>query len=158
MRREIDRGQEEFARAFARRVELSGPFGWQVLKGVFLTQVVRPGLEMAAFALAAIGLALGWVDLYTALLVLLATVGMGIVLSMASVVLREVAEPSSPDERRMAAMFFAAIPENLGFNQARNIWLLTRFRRASVSPVQTATPAVVNPPAVPEGAGQERSA
>jgi hypothetical protein len=67
-------------------------------------------------------------EIFAVLLVLLATVGMGIVLSMAAVVLRELAEPNSPDERRMAAMFFAAIPENLGYRQLRNLWLIAGFR------------------------------
>ncbi|MEI9974684.1 MAG: hypothetical protein WDO73_23125 [Ignavibacteriota bacterium] len=46
-----------------------------------------------AYVLAIIGLALGWVNMQTVLLLLLATVGMGIVVSMAAVVLRELAEP-----------------------------------------------------------------
>jgi len=50
------------------------------------------------------------------------------VLSMAAVVLRELAEPNSPDDRRMATLFFAAIPENLGYRQLRNLWLIAGFR------------------------------
>jgi hypothetical protein len=38
------------------------------------------------------------------------------------------AEPNSPDDRRLAALFFAAIPENLGYRQLRNLWLIAGFR------------------------------
>ena len=85
-------------------------------------------METVAYLMAIAGLALGLVDIYTVLLLLVATVGLGIVLSMAAVVLRELAEPNIPDERRMAALFFAAIPENLGYRQLRNLWLMAGFR------------------------------
>jgi cellulose synthase/poly-beta-1,6-N-acetylglucosamine synthase-like glycosyltransferase len=128
LRFQVRRDQREIAGAFFHRVAIAGPFGWQMLKGLFCVRVVRPWLEMAAYTLAVAGLVLGWVDIFTVLLVLLATVGMGILLSMAAVVLRELAEPNNPDERRMAAMFFAAIPENLGYRQLRNLWLIAGFR------------------------------
>jgi cellulose synthase/poly-beta-1,6-N-acetylglucosamine synthase-like glycosyltransferase len=149
LRVEIERAQREFSRAFGRRVMLAGPFAWRVLEDMFYVQIARPWLEIAAYVLAAVGLAAGWVNFSTFLLVLLATVGMGIVLSMAAVVLREFAEPASPDERRMAALFFAAIPENLGYSQTRNLWLITAFReRVKSKPRRPAAPAAENPPAV----------
>ena len=119
--------QLEIVRAFRNRVILAGPFGWKALRGLYYVRVVRPFLEVAALVLAVVGLALRWVDIYTFLLVLLSTVGVGIVISMSAVVLRELAEPNSPDERRMAAMFFAAIPENLIYRQKRNWWLIQGF-------------------------------
>ena len=127
LRQLVDRDQREIARAFFRRVSIAGPFGWQVLRGLFYARAMRPWLETIAYVLAIAGLALGWVSI-SAVLLLLATVGVGIVISMAAVVLRELAEPNIPDERRMAAMFFAAIPENLGYRQLRNLWLMAGFR------------------------------
>lgn len=125
---QVQRDQGEIATAFFRRVAVAGPFGWQLLRGLFCVRAVRPWLEMVAYAMAIVGLIVRWVDIDTVLLLLLATVGMGIVLSMAAVVLRELAEPGNPGERHMAAMFFAAIPENLGYRQLRNLWLMTGFR------------------------------
>ena len=126
--RQVAGDQREFARAFFRRVSIAGPFGFQILGSVFYSRALLPWLEMLAYALAIAGLVLGWVGFGTVLLLLLATVGMGIVLSMAAVVLRELAEPNIPDERRMAALFFAAIPENLGYRWLRNLWLIVGFR------------------------------
>ena len=149
LRLQVQRDQSEIASAFFHRVAIAGPFGWQVLKGLFCVRAVRPWLEMAAYTLAIAGLVLGWVDIFMVLLVLLATVGMGILLSMAAVVLRELAEPNSPDERRMAAMFFAAIPENLGYRQLRNWWLITGFRRSATPEKQhRGSSAEDRPPAV----------
>jgi hypothetical protein len=128
LNRQLDRDQKEIARAFFRRVTIAGPFGWKVLRGVVLARALRPWLETVAYVAAIVGFALGWVDLGTVLLLLLATIGMGIVLSMAAVLLREFAEPDFPDERRMAALFFAAIPENLGYRQLRNLRLMAGFR------------------------------
>jgi hypothetical protein len=76
---------------------------------------------------------MGWVGGATVVLLLLSTVAMGMVVSMAAVVLREVAEPSSSDESRMAALFLAAIPENLGYRQVRNLWLMAGFRKPADS-------------------------
>lgn len=136
LRRQVERDQQEIARAFFHRVSLAGPFGWQVLRGLFYSRAVRPWLEMVAYVLAVVGLAVGWVSVSTVLLLLLATVGMGIVISMAAVVLREVAEPNIPDERRMAALFFAAVPENLGYRQLRNLWLMAGFRPSREPEIQ----------------------
>jgi cellulose synthase/poly-beta-1,6-N-acetylglucosamine synthase-like glycosyltransferase len=126
--RQLNRDQREIARAFFHRVSIAGPFGWRVLRGLVWSRALRPWLETLAYILAIAGLAAGWVDIPTVLLLLLATVGMGIVLSMAAVVFRELAEPEFPDERRMAALFFAAIPENLGYRQLRNLRLIAGFR------------------------------
>jgi len=129
LRLRTGKDQSEIVHAFRNRVAIAGPFGWPVLRGLYFEQFVRPWLEMAAYVLAIFGLLMGWVDVSTALLVLLATVGMGMVLSMAAVVLREVAAPSSPDEKRTAALFAAAIRENLGYRQMRNLWLIAGFRK-----------------------------
>jgi hypothetical protein len=119
--------QLEIVRAFRNRVTIAGPFGWQALRGLYYVRVVRPFLEVSALLLAVFGLALRWVDIYTFLLVLLSTVGVGIVISMSAVVLRELADPNSHDERRIAALFFAAIPENVVYRQRRNWWLIQGF-------------------------------
>ena len=147
---QVMRDQREIGRAFSQRVRLAGPFGWQVLRGLFYARAVRPWLETAAYVLAIVGFVGRLVDIFAVLLLLLATVGMGIVLSMAAVVLREFAEPNSPDERRMAAMFFAAIPENFGYRQLRNLWLIAGFRQSAAPPKQNRGSSAENrPPAVP---------
>jgi hypothetical protein len=128
LRRQVGADQREIAQAFFRRVAIAGPFGWRVMSSLFYTRALRPWLETVGFILAISGLVMGWVGVPAVLLLLLATIGMGIVLSMAAVVLREFAEPNSPNDRRMSSLFFAAIPENLGYRQLRNLRLMAGFR------------------------------
>jgi hypothetical protein len=133
LRLQTEREQREIAHAFHNRIAVAGPFGWQLLRGLYYERFVRPCLELTAYVLAVLGLVLGWVDIFTALLVLLATVGIGIVLSMAAVVLREVAAPNASAEKRTAALFRTAIRENLIHHQLRNLWLIRSFLRADAS-------------------------
>ena len=92
------------------------------------TATVLPALlETLAYLLAAAGVITGTIPWALAGLVLLSTAGAGLVISMAAVVLREMAEASglAPDE--LAALFFVAIAENLGYRPVRNLWIGVRF-------------------------------
>jgi hypothetical protein len=116
------RDQREIARAA--RFGLSIP-----LNGLVAQRLARPLLETAALLLTAVGATLGWVDPALAGLIFLSAVAMGIVVSMGAVVLRELAEHDGSDPGRLAGSFFAAIPENLGYRQLRNVWLIEGFFR-----------------------------
>jgi hypothetical protein len=114
--------QREIARAA--RFRWSNP-----IADLIAQRVARPIMETAALVLTAVGAALGWVDPALAGLTLLAAVAMGIVISMAAVALRELAEQGGSDPGRLAGSFFAAIPENLGYRQLRNLWLIAGYFR-----------------------------
>ena len=119
------RDQREIARALWRsRSAFSGgaAFTWALL--VLCIRFVCPLAETAAYLLASAGLPLGWVDRNLLGVVLLSTVAMGTVVSMAAVVLRELAEFEGSDPSRLAALFFAAVPENLGYRQLSNLWMI----------------------------------
>jgi len=100
-----------------------GSIGWAV-PGLFCQQWLRPLLETAAWILAVIGWLAGGVDLALVGLVLLATIGLGILTSMAAVVFRELVELRGSDPGRLSTLFLAGIPENLGYRQLRNLWLV----------------------------------
>ena len=85
---------------------------------------MRPLVETLAYALTAIGLGLGWMPFDLVALVALSTAGMGILQSMTAVLLRELAAPEGSAPGQLARLFFAAIPENLGYRQLRNFWLI----------------------------------
>jgi cellulose synthase/poly-beta-1,6-N-acetylglucosamine synthase-like glycosyltransferase len=95
--------------------------------GLFCMRVVRPVVETLALLGAGAGLALGWVSPALAAVVLLASAGTGIVLSTAAVVLREMSDPGANEPRYLARLFLTAIPENLGYRQIRNLWLIAGF-------------------------------
>jgi hypothetical protein len=105
----------------------SGAGGGRRFLGLYCIRALRPLVETAACILAVGGWVTGMVDPALAVLVLVMSAGAGIVTSMAAVVLRELAEPSGMAPGTIAAMFLCAIPENLGYRQIRNIWMIAGF-------------------------------
>lgn len=88
------------------------------------TQVLWPALESAAYILTALALLAGWIDWQIGALMLLTTVGIGMVTSMSAVSLCEVADAVPLDPARLSRLMLAAIVENFGIRQARNLRLL----------------------------------
>lgn len=134
LRESIRRDQRSLGRAFVHRESLKlqgraaheGAIGWG-LPALFGMRLLRPLAETALYPLALAGLLLGWVPLALAGTVLLVTVGMGIVISMAAVVLRELTQYRGCDPEQLSRLFLAAIPENFGYRQVRNLWLIGAF-------------------------------
>lgn len=102
--------------------------GWG-LPALFVVRWICPLLETAAYAGTAAGWILGWIQPAVAGLVLFSTVGIGILVSMAAVGLRELAQTQASDPVQLAVLFLSAIPENLGYRQLRNLWLIAGFFR-----------------------------
>jgi hypothetical protein len=124
LRQRTARDQSDLARA----LESNGwagfwTIGWGV-PGLLTMRWLRPALETVAYLGLLAGLFLGRVDKQLAGLVLLSTVGLGILISMAAVVFRELVEFRGSNPAVLASLFFAAIPENLGYRQVRNLWLI----------------------------------
>ena len=120
--------------------------------GLFRTRGLRPLLETVAYVLAAAGWLAGLVPPALAALVPVIAIGGGIAISMAAVVLAELADPSGMAPGPLATLFLAAIPENLGYRQIRNFWLIAGYFGASATQkqnrgraVQSRAPAVKTP-------------
>jgi cellulose synthase/poly-beta-1,6-N-acetylglucosamine synthase-like glycosyltransferase len=125
LRQVVRHDQREVLRALWRsRASLDGvaALWWALL--VFCIRFACPVAETVALLLTAVGLAMHWIDWNLAGVVLLATVAMGAVVSMGAVVLRELAEFAGSDPAQLAALFFATIPENLGYRQLSNLWMI----------------------------------
>jgi hypothetical protein len=123
LRRQVLRDQRQLAQGLRR----TGAGGGREFFGVFCVRALRPLLETAAYILAAAGWIAGLVPPALAALVPLISIGTGLVISMAAVVLPEIAESSGIGPARLAALFLAAIPENLGYRQIRNLWMIGGF-------------------------------
>ena len=96
----------------------------QLARDRWYSAAIFPALvEAAAYLVTVAGLLTGAIGWPVAGIVVLATAGSGMLISMATVVLRELAEPSGMAPSELAALFFCAIPENLGYRQFRNLWL-----------------------------------
>jgi hypothetical protein len=129
LRRLIVRDQRDLAAILRHRKSIAGglgAIGWGI-PALFYSRLVRPLLETAVYALTLAFIVVGLIPLQVGLLVLLCTVATGILISMSAVVLRELADYHGSDPGHLARLFFAAIPENLGYRQMRNLWLLEGF-------------------------------
>ena len=125
VREQIRYDQSQLARGLRYRTALYGG----AFAGLFCVRVLRPMVETVALPLAAVGLILGWVHPALAGLTLLASAGVGMVLSAAAIVLYEMADPGLREPRYMVRLFLTAIAENLGYRQIRNLWLIAAFFR-----------------------------
>ena len=132
LRRQVLRDQQQLAAALRR----TGAGGGREFFSLLCLRALRPLLETAAYILAAAGWIIGLVPVALAGVVLVISIGAGTVISMAAVVLRELAEPSGMAPARLAALFLAAIPENLGYRQIRNLWMIGGFFGAGASKKQ----------------------
>jgi hypothetical protein len=142
------RDQKQLALAWRHRKSLAGPFGWRIVRDLYLDRSVRPKLETAAYVLTVAGLVMGWVDWNLAGFVLLSTAAMGMVQSLGAVVLREVAQAAGSKPAQTASLFLAAIPENLGYRQLRNLWLIADSFGTMVTEEQNRERMVESPPPV----------
>ena len=104
------------------------------LPSLFTIRLLRPYAETAAYVLTAVGLAGRWINWEMAVLVALATIGMGILLSMAAVVFREQARLEGGEPGQLYSLFFTAFPENFGYRQRRNLWLISGLRKRAPRP------------------------
>ncbi len=125
LRRILDRDQCALKAAIFHGKSI-GAIGWG-LPALLWDRLVRPLLETVLYVVTAAGFALGLVPIGVVLLVLLCTVATGTLVSMAAVVLRELAEFRGGEPGLLVSLFFAAVPENLGYRQLRNLWLIEGF-------------------------------
>jgi hypothetical protein len=123
LRRQALADQQQLAAGLGR----SDTGGGRKFLGLYCTRALRPLLETPACILAIAGWITGMVDPALAALVLVTSAGAGIVISMAAVVLRELAAPSGMAPATLATLFLCSIPENLGYRQIRNFWLIAGF-------------------------------
>jgi hypothetical protein len=123
LHRQVRSDQRQLAAALRR----PGSGAGRAFLGLFCLRALRPPLETAAYILAAAGWITGAVHPALSALVLVTGIGGGIVTSMAAVVLRELAQPSGIAPGTLAGLFLAAIPENLGYRQVRNLWMIAGF-------------------------------
>ena len=114
-------------RDVGRIIRSAASFKWGTALSFLWIRLLRPVAEFLAYVMMIVGLALGWVDWRLASLVLLSTIGTGLLLSTGAVSLRELAEYDGSDPARLTAMFFASIPENFWFRHLRNVWMITAF-------------------------------
>ena len=115
------------------RISLGWPRGadWRVRAGFLWFRLFKPLIETAGYPLALVGWILGQVDLATVLFFLVASIGSGIVVSTAAVVLPALATERGPEPAQLKRLFLAGVLENLGYRQIRNLALIVGFFRSA---------------------------
>ncbi len=122
--RQIARDQAELCRI---------SLGWargadrRVRGGFLWFRLFKPLLETAGYPLALVGWILGQVDPATVLFFLVASIGSGIVVSTAAVVLPALATDRGLEPAQLKRLFLAGVLENLGYRQIRNLALIVGF-------------------------------
>lgn len=98
--------------------------GRVAMPGMIVTGVARPFIETLAYVLAVVGLAKGTIQWQMAGILVLVTCVFGTFNSMLAVLLREFSLKSNRDADPLLRLFLSTIPENFGYRQLRNLWLL----------------------------------
>jgi cellulose synthase/poly-beta-1,6-N-acetylglucosamine synthase-like glycosyltransferase len=130
LRRSVFRSQQWLSGALSRLGSIRD--GWAAagagrILGLLWARFLRPLCETAVYLLAIAGLAMGWVDVWLVLLVLLVTIGGGILTSLTAIVLRALTDYQAEASPDLGGLFVAAIAENFGYRQLRNLWLIAGF-------------------------------
>lgn len=120
--------RDQRALAHAVRAEGMGGTSW-FLPALVGWRFLLPLVETGAYLLLIAAVVTGHASGTLIELVLLAALGSGALVSMAAVVLRELARYEAADLTELARLFAAAMIESLGYRQVRNLWLIAGFFR-----------------------------
>jgi hypothetical protein len=101
--------------------------GARAVHGLFCSRFVLPVLETLTLLLAAASLFAGWMPPLQIGLLLTAIIFFQILVTMTTVIVEPLAAGSAARPGEMIALFIAAVPENLGLRQWRNLGMIRHF-------------------------------
>ena len=101
-----------------------GTVGWVAFPFALLFEFASPVVELAGYLFFGVGLALGVVSLESTLLFLGLAIGVGMMLSIAGLMLEEMAFHVYPRWRDVVTLLLAVVLENFGYRQMNGIWRL----------------------------------
>lgn len=131
-RARLSRDQREVAAALGRHWSIA--LGGRAIAGLFCSRLLLPLLETFTLVLAAVSLIAGWMPAGEIALLLTATILCQILISMTTVIMEPFAAGTTLPPRELTALFFAAVPENLGIRQWRNLRMISDFVQAFLAP------------------------
>jgi len=102
----------------------AGPIGWTALPFMAIFEWLSPLVELSGYFFFVIFCALGMVSVKGLLAFLLLSIGFGVLLSMLSLFLEELAYPIYTKPKHTVILFLAAIAENMGYRQLNSYWRL----------------------------------
>jgi cellulose synthase/poly-beta-1,6-N-acetylglucosamine synthase-like glycosyltransferase len=102
-----------------------GAPGWIAMPVAILFEWIAPAVEVVGYALAVVAFVMGWFSTYFAVLLLAAAFGLGVLLSVVTVLLDDVAFHVYRSWRDLFLLLGASVIENLGYRQLNAWWRLT---------------------------------
>lgn len=127
LRRQRDRWQRGLMDTLVRHRKMFanpryGIVGLLAMPYFFIFELLGPVIELAGYAVFALGLALGYLSFSFAVAFFLVAVGLGIVLSVAAIFMEELRLKRYPRWRDLAKLTFYALIENFGYRQLVTVW------------------------------------
>lgn len=99
-----------------------GAAGWLAMPAQVVFEWLSPVVEVSGYLFAAVALALGLIGHEAVIAFLVLSVGLGILLSVSSLLLQELVLKAFPRFRDVAVLCGYAVLENLGYRQAHAAW------------------------------------
>jgi len=106
--------------------------GWVAFPLALVFECLSPIVETAGYLFFGVGYLAGYVDGEFALLFLLASIGLGILLSASSLLLDEMYFHTYPSWRHLAVLLLASVGESVGYRQLNAVWRLEGLVRWAV--------------------------
>jgi len=103
--------------------------GWLAFPFALIFECLSPLVETAGYTVCIVGSLTGYVNVPLAFGFLVVSVGLGILLSTASLLLDEMSFHTYPKARHIAGLFIAAVAENFGYRQLNALWRLEGLLR-----------------------------
>ncbi|MGB9791538.1 MAG: glycosyltransferase family 2 protein [Thermacetogeniaceae bacterium] len=107
-----------------------GLVGWVAFPFMLIFEFLGPAVEVSGYAFMALGAALGFVSYSFALLFFALAVGLGVLVSVVSLLLEEISFHIYGETRQILQLFLAAILENFGYRQLISWWRLQGMLKA----------------------------
>ena len=99
-----------------------GAAGWIGFPFALIFEALSPLVEACGYVLLGAGYLLGYVDLSVALAFLAASIGLGVLLSVSSLLLDEMSFHTYPRLRHVLLLLLAAVGENFWYRQLNTAW------------------------------------
>lgn len=99
-----------------------GWLGWVALPFIFFFEGLGPIIEIAGVMSIAFGFAMGWISFENFALIMGVALGLGVVLSLTSLLLEEAAFHTYPRLRQVLILIAASLFENIGYRQLNAWW------------------------------------
>jgi hypothetical protein len=109
-----------------------GCVGWLAFPFALIFECLSPLVETIGYLVLVAGYLTGRIDLAFALGFLIVSIGLGVLLSISSLLLDEMSFHAYPKSRHIVALLVASVAENFGYRQLNAVWRLEGLVRWAV--------------------------